>query len=293
MNMKFPKYIMIQTNAYCNGKCIFCPYVDVSTEISQGIIADNLFRKIVDECSSYNDVERIMPYLMNEPLMDKNIVKRINYIKSKSPLASVHILTNGSLLTSQLALELVNSKLDWIGISIHGIYQSTIQNTMGLEPETTLNRICNFIEMAKNSKRNIENFVMITFLKHKNLSLEEKEEILEFWQNRGIRRINYFEGPISRAGNVKNLLKVKHNSICGCNSIWTNDMIHILYNGDVILCCMDWRKEVLLGNIKDKSIYEIWTSEKYSYIRDIIDGKHELPNNFLCSRCESAEVTEF
>ena len=285
--MEFPKYLSIQTTSLCNGHCIFCPYDEIKDLFPKMIMEESLFRKIIDECSQYKNIERIILYLNNEPLTDPYLIERINYTKEKIPWASVHILTNGSLLTDELADRLIDSKLDWIGFSLHGIRKETIEKTMGLNYDLTFRRVLNFIEKAK-EKKDIKEYIMVTFLRHKYLSLEEKEEAIKFWQDKGIERISYFEGPVSRAGNVKDLPKVRHEKIYGCTSIWANEMIHIVENGDVIMCCMDWKREVILGNVKKQSIYEIWNSEKYNRIRNKRDGNIDSEDDFICKRCESA-----
>jgi len=286
-NLNYPKYLSIQTTSLCNGHCIFCPYDEIRSRFPNNIMEDGLFKKIIDECSHYQNVENLIVYLNNEPLTDPYLVKRINYAKDKVPWASVHILTNGSLLTDDLADELINSKLDWIGISLHGIKKETIEKAMGLNYELTFKRVLNFIDKAKD-KRNVKDFIMLTFLRHKYLTPEEKDETMKFWQDKGIERISYFDGPVSRAGNVKNLPPVRHKKIQGCNSIWANEMIHTAENGDVILCCMDWRREIIIDNINNQSIYNIWNSEEYQQIRNKRDGKSSSEDNFICKRCEAA-----
>jgi len=277
---------MIQTTSFCNGACIFCPYPEVKNELPQGIMEEELFRKIVDECSRYK-VERIMPYLMNEPLLDPHLVSRIKYIKEKNPDTSVHILTNGSILNPELSHSLIRSGLDWIGFSVHGIRKKTFEETMGLPFEETMNQIQDFICQAEETRR-ISEFIMVTFLGHPNLSDRERQEIFEFWQRRGIERISFFEKPISRAGNVSALPKVRHPSVSGCGSIWAREMLHVLYNGEVVLCCMDWRREYVLGNLKEQSISEVWNSEPYIKMRRMVSGKEPSPSWFLCKRCEEA-----
>ncbi len=285
----FPRYVMIQTTSRCNSHCIFCPYKEVSNELPQGKMEDGLYNKIIDECSSYFGVERILPYLMNEPLMDSGIVEKINYAKEKNPNACIHILTNGSILTDGLSKRLIGSRLDWIGFSVHGIRKDTYENSMkGLLLERTLSNICRFIELAKVS-RNSE-FIMITFFRYGGLSLEEKEEAIDFWKRRGIQRISYFDGPISRAGNVGEIPHPKHNAVKGCRSIWRDEMIHILYNGDVVLCCMDWRRQVILGNVGNESIYDIWNGPGYRQIRGMVSGEIESEEDFICKHCEEAIV---
>jgi len=250
-------------------------------------MTEKLFQKIIDECSSHKEAERIILYLNNEPLTDPYIVERIEYAKEKVPWASVHVLTNGSLLTDGLAQKLINSKLDWIGISLHGIKKKTIEKAMGINYELTLKQVSNFIDKAK-EKRNIKDFIMVTFLCHEYLSQQEKEEAVQFWRTKGIERISYFDAPISRAGNVKSLPQLKNKEVKGCASIWANEMMHVVEDGDVILCCMDWKREVILGDINTQSIYEIWNSPKYQKIRDKRDGRTDSEENFICKRCEAA-----
>jgi radical SAM superfamily enzyme YgiQ (UPF0313 family) len=252
---------------------------------------DALFKKIINECSSHRGIERIILYLNNEPLTDINIVERINYTKNTVPWASVHILTNGSLLDEKMQDGLIDSKLDWIGISMHGIKKQSVESAMGLDYGTVFPRVLNFIQKAR-KKRDPNNFVMITFLKHKYMSVEESNEAISFWKNQGVSRVSFFEAPISRAGNVSSMAQTRHPRIFGCSTIWANEMIHIVENADVVLCCMDWRREIILGNVNNQSIYEIWNSEKYAQIRDKRDGNKNSEDNFICKRCEAAIVSK-
>jgi MoaA/NifB/PqqE/SkfB family radical SAM enzyme len=250
---------------------------------------DDLFKKIIGECSQYQELERLILYMNNEPLTDPCLVERINYSKEKLPWASVHILTNGTLLNERLAENLIKSKLDWIGISFHGISKETIESAMGIPYELSLKRIVEFIEKAK-TKRNINDFVMITFLRHKYLSEEEKEQAIRFWREKGIARISYFEGPVSRAGNVTQLPKTYHHEqITGCNSIWADEMLHIVEDGTAVLCCMDWKREVTLGNLKEQNIRDIWNGRRKE-VWEMIAGKCPMPEDFLCRKCEEARL---
>jgi radical SAM superfamily enzyme YgiQ (UPF0313 family) len=291
MNMTFPKYLSIQTTSLCNGHCIFCPYDEIKDLFPKKIMEESLFRKIIDECSQCKSIERIILYLNNEPLTDPYLIDRINYAKEKVPWASVHILTNGLLLTDKTTEELINSKLDWIGISFQGIRKETIEKTMSIPFEVTLERISSFIEKVK-EKKNIKDYVMITFLKHKYLTYDEKEEAINFWKSKGIERISYFDGPISRAGNVKDLPRVYHKErIIGCKSIWADEMLHVVEDGKVVLCCMDWRREIILGDLNKETIYQVWNGERKNIWQKIY-GQKNISDNFLCKRCEEAIVTD-
>jgi radical SAM protein with 4Fe4S-binding SPASM domain len=82
--------------------------------------------------------------------------------------------------------------------------------------------------------------------------------------------------------------KIKKEKINGCGSIWRNEMIHITHNGDAALCCMDWRREIILGNLNQDTIQTIWNSEKRIGIERMVSGKIPSPENFICKRCEES-----
>jgi radical SAM superfamily enzyme YgiQ (UPF0313 family) len=248
-----------------------------------------LYKKIIDECACHKEIDRIILYMNNEPLTDPYLTDRIDYAKKRVPWASAHLLTNGLGLTETAADRLIDSKLDWIGISFHGIRKDTIEKAMGIPFDTALDRINVFIEKAR-AKKNIKEYVMVTFLKHKYLTTDEKNEAIDYWKKKGIERISYFEGPVSRAGNVKDLRAVCHKDrITGCGSIWADEMIHIVEDGKVVLCCMDWKREVVLGDLNAQTIDNIWNGKR-KRVWEFISGKTDMPETFLCKRCEEAVV---
>ncbi|MFC1709629.1 radical SAM protein [Candidatus Omnitrophota bacterium] len=287
----FPKYFSIQTTSVCNASCVFCPYESIKKSFPKKIMEMKLFKKIINECSRNKDVGVIILYMNNEPLTDPHLIERINYAKEKIPWASVHILTNGLLLTDKMADKLLDSKLDWIGISFQGIRKETIEKAMGIPYGVALERINNFTDKVR-QKKNIKDYLMITFLGHKFLAKGEKEEAVDYWKSKGIERIGYFEKPISRAGNVKDLANTYHKEkIIDCKSIWADEMIHIVEDGKVVLCCMDWKREVILGDLSRESIKKIWDGKRRK-IWQMIYGEKDMPGEFLCRRCEEAELTK-
>lgn len=287
--IKFPKYLSIQTTSFCNATCIFCPYPEIENRFPFKIMDMDLYKKIIDECCNY-EVEGVILNMNNEPLTDPYLVERINYAKNKLPESCVHFLTNGVSLTEELTDKLLDSKLDWIGISFHGIQRETVERTMGIPFDTTFTRINNFVEKAKKVK-DLKEYIMITFLNHKYLDSQEKKEAFNYWERKGIKRISYHESPISRAGNVNSLPSPHRDRVIGCCSELTNEMIHILEDGKVNLCCMDWRREVILGDLSKKSIYNIWNGKRKD-VWDMIYGKKNMPEDFLCKSCEEAIVVD-
>jgi len=69
------------------------------------------------------------------------------------------------------------------------------------------------------------------------------------------------------------------------------EQAYILYNGDVLLCCVDWERSTVLGNLKEKSLAEIWNSEAYMRIRR--DYFNNRTNNILCGKCLICDEKDF
>ena len=72
---------------------------------------------------------------------------------------------------------------------------------------------------------------------------------------------------------------------------WIFQKAYINYRGDVILCCSDYKYEIVFGNVMDQPFGEIYNSENYNYYRKAHRqgwGK-ELP---LCEKCNRIEKEE-
>ena len=52
-----------------------------------------------------------------------------------------------------------------------------------------------------------------------------------------------------------------------CAMLWQST--HILYNGDVSACCRDYNGELIVGNIFNQSITEIWNGDIYNKYRNM------------------------
>ncbi len=62
----------------------------------------------------------------------------------------------------------------------------------------------------------------------------------------------------------------------------------ILSNGDVVACCMDWKKEEVLGNVYKNSLYDIWHLDGYNNFRAKLYENAESKEDFLCKRCSES-----
>jgi len=288
LNNDFPEHVSIQIGSVCNAKCLMCPYPKYAKELGVRHIDWKLYKKIVDECSKHK-IARISPILFEEPLIEKDIVKYINYAKLKNKKAQVNITTNGSLMTKEIARQLAYSKLDAIFISFQGINKSTYESTTGLSYEKVLNNILYFIEVVKRKPcfpfRKKRPTIVISSV-HTRMVESELKDAKKFWEEKGVLfetgSFNNFGGHLD---NYPDKCMVSEKIIpfaSICERVF--NQIYISSDGKAVVCCADYKKEVVFGDLNKESIFQIWNNPKYKEIR-----KKFIDNDFysipLCKNC--------
>lgn len=288
--LDFPLSLQIETTSRCNAKCGFCPHPETSKSEPQGVMEESLFRAVVDEVSEY-PVSMLQPFLNNDPLMDKQILPRTEYIIRKNPLARVSITTNGALLSPKLAEGFAALPLHTIHISSNGLTARAYRDTMQIDGYRVLRNVnCLRDQIAR---RGSKTRIVVTAILMRN-NRDEVLHMKEYWQSRGV---DFYLNPLNdRAGNIapetfKEMLPFKADSnqsqlhywdMSSCPALYS--FMAVLWNGDVVTCCMDWRRAHLMGNAKEKSLREIWTGHRYRAMRALSDAGrlHEMP---LCNGC--------
>lgn len=92
------------------------------------------------------------------------------------------------------------------------------------------------------------------------------------------------ETPLCNRGGLVNPATINLEPRCSSPS----NPVVIDYKGDVVLCCNDYLGSVIFGNVEDKSLVEIWKSEKYKLIRNQL--RKRIYQLDLCKKCTGAIV---
>lgn len=282
---KKPLAIEIQTVSFCNSGCIICPYRSVAGKLPHGRMSMDLFMRILDQVED-NKAIRIIPYFNNEPFLDPLIFKRLRYICTTHPSVEIELSTNVSRLNEKYQNELAAYHIHDLRLSVFGFTDETHKKVMpGLNWKEVQNNLSLLIK-NKALRSNVDNIsiVMIDFpgLTKKDIFLAEKfckESSLnfEFW------------GFMDRSGNVENFSnQINKKEVFGCEQNRPLERLHINFQGDVVLCCMDWKWKHKLGNLKRNSIDEIWNSSKYKEYRNAIYNNGSDKYTDLCKKCKLA-----
>ena len=288
-----PFSIFIEPSDKCNFKCKFCPTSNLelmkNTEgRNYGNMDFTLYKKVIDDiCEFDENIKMLHLYQHGEPLLNKNFADMVQYAKKSCKINRIDTTTNGYLLTKELSMKIIESGLDRINISIEGVdeYQYYQVSNTKINFEKLVDNITYFYNnknkcevsikipgnyLSENDKKNFYNifgnicdFIFI-------------ENIAETWSEFKIDDININKN-ISIIGN-----KIEYISICPM-IFYT---MSINSNGTVSPCCADWKRKVIIGNVNEEKIKNIWNGKK---LRDLqisfLEGKRK--EHPFCSSCYS------
>lgn len=273
----FPKVIEFQTHNMCNANCIICPYSTL--QHTRNIMEDDLFRKIIIECKE-NKIERLVPYLNNEPFLDKTFVSKLQFIRKELPNIELEISTNASLLTKEIIKDLSKINLTELRISVFGFTGALHKKIM---PGVSHEKVFTNVELIAKYFEKSSCLVSIVMIDNGDIDEIEFEQMDKYSKSLGF---NFFRwGFLDRANNVKDFSNVYYDAKAHyCEQRRPLERMHILTNGDVIFCCQDWGHEEIVGNISNQTLKEVWNSRFYNLKREqLYSPEKEAPE--ICKRC--------
>jgi hypothetical protein len=280
--------LMIQTVSACNSACVFCPHRRFRTSLPQGEMDDRLFRRLLAEASEHPEVSCINLFLMNEPLLDPLLVERIARAKSACPQAQISLWTNGVALDPELAVRLLDAPLDSLGVSLHAHSAETYRRLTGRRDfGRVLDNVVNFVEQRQARRPDLT--LVIRYVSADRLQRGEEQALAAFWAEGGVV-LDIDEGYLSRAGNLEapGSVAAPHRWMAGCQALGGPKQAHVLFTGQVVLCCMDYARQSSLGDCSRESLGQIWRGPRRKEALETLYGVREAPEDFLCSRCELA-----
>lgn len=107
-NVQLFNHIEIETINRCNGKCSFCPVNVYSDNRELKKMSKELFEKIIHELEKLDYQGKIALFSNNEPLLDNRILDFHYYAREHLPNARMHLCTNGTLLTLDKYIKLMD-----------------------------------------------------------------------------------------------------------------------------------------------------------------------------------------
>lgn len=127
------KEINIQIINSCNFQCVFCArnWVDSRTliDIKKRYMETETFKKIIDICVDYNIDTFCLTPTMGEPLMDINLLQKLDYLEKNKKVKRYFFSTNFIILNENLIKKLLSYKKLGLQISVYGYDVKSFEKT--------------------------------------------------------------------------------------------------------------------------------------------------------------------
>ncbi len=233
------------------------------------------FNKIMDEIDRFGR-RNISLHKDGEPLLHPDIENILHRVKLNQDHV-VYLTTNGHKLNKRINEILLENKIDIINISLGAATSEFYEKVRGRDFNKVIANINCLLDDIKKTSYKPRVILQIIDL---NEFPEMRDEIKIFkrtWQTRDVevsiwKKLNW--GVF------------KEDSIFSyrypCYSLW--ESFNINSNNVITACCMDWKQELVIGNIEDKSIEKIWKDDLLRRLRMThINGEENKIE--LCNTC--------
>lgn len=302
----------------CNAKCIWCPTsrgtkhnFDMETE---------LVHKIIDEIK--DDKDKIFKELKvihisenGEAVYHKDFLDILRYIRKQIPHIQINFLSNFALMSRKLSTAIVKENLiDTVGVNIDGHDEASYRAVKKISFKSVIKQLKTFIELHTEYQSPIKIDIMVmpaveyaTTVKiysGKNPDQVKEGEAIaysNFDLTRNMLREfcpDYIRITHSKPGlwSERSLARqgilgtVKKSELTCPHLERIKIQSYIAPNGDWYACCLDDNNDLVLGNLYNQTMGEIYHSkERLEFIQKLEQGRfYEI--GYPCSTVEACQI---
>ena len=282
----------IELTNKCPMKCVMCPRTRNMTR-PQGFMDYWLYKRAIDELVSQNreyiDNRLVWLHHFGESLLHPRFGDCIAYAASKGVRTALSI--NPIMLRDDIVDELLKSEPYLLCMSLDGHDEESFYRIRGVKRSYMVShdRLINFLD--RKSKNNSRIQVMVSMIDF-NMNEESIKAQESYWGN--VAGVDQFlcKDFSTWDGNAGDINSLADNSGRVTNTIDTSavvctlpwEVMTVTWNGDVVPCCYDYDARVVLGNMGEQSLGDIWNGESIQSIRR--EFMANRVTNPLCKKCE-------
>ena len=250
-----PLSLFIEPTNVCNFKCDFCPesLPDYKQQAGYyGHMKAALWTKIVKDIDSLPTRLRLARFwMLGEPLLCPSLPGMITELGALGA-ARRELFTNGTLLGTRAA-ELMRAGISKVRISVYDVESETYREI--LHQATEFRRLRGYRISPEIEAR----------LVMRSPTREQRARFCRDFDD--LAEIRSFEPDLHNWGG--DLVQIG-NARTGTRQVcpWPFYQLAIHADGRVSACCVDWRSQLVVGDLNSQSLMEIWQGEPLRKIQD-------------------------
>lgn len=295
---KFPEVIRIEPSATCNLSCIHCPTGTYKNPI-KGNMTKKLFLQVKDEIAK-EYIRVVVLYMGGEPFINKDFFFMVKELK-KINIPFIKTVSNGMLLNEVMITDIVESNLDSIEFSLDGLtarMNDFIRKNS--KHQVVIDNVKKLLELKILKNSNINISISSTQFKYidadgvlKSSKSNWLEQEFKHYLDQGLIKINYTDAikwsDMKLDTDIFDVIEDKTDKITNfCDHVINTFTIR--YNGDIVPCCYDLTSQLIMGNIKNNTLKNIWNNDKYIKLRKSI---YEKEFYSICKKCSVVNKNKF
>ena len=275
----FPIHLDIETTNLCNLQCPMCPRTihiqnDEFSEI--GRMTREQYKKIIDEAAACG-VKSIKLNYLGEPLAHKDVVWQVAYAKQQGVI-DVMMNSNGSLLKKDLGKQLLEAGLDHLFISFDAVSPDLFeQQRTGTTIGKVIDNLYHFCKLR--NERYPGTHIRVSMVMYKDPKWAEQFEALKVMWKTMVDDIGY-GFYVERDTNKMQ----EYPPVEGFYCAQPFQRMFLKYNGNVTICCVDDKDELVVGNWHKQELKDIWQGQEYKEIRRM-HAEGNYYNIPMCRKC--------
>jgi len=273
--------VRIEISTVCNAECIFCPHPTDKFTRRKTIMSLDDYKFYLDKVlDTMGDAITDIGFSgFGEIFIDNGILDKLKYASTKN--RDIHILTNGSLIDEEMLDEIFKLNVKDIRISIHTSNEEKYNETMSFKNDKfDFKLVRDNIDYVISNKPTSMDLILTAVI---DPSIEDEVvKLIEDYGDRCYLEVwkphNWVYGK-----EYRNEAKVADKKTCGRPF---NGPIEVLNNGDIIMCCFDFDAKMVLGNLKEQTLAEIYSSDMFNKIYNTHTDGACSSSGLICDGCD-------
>lgn len=282
----YPVHLDFELNYSCNFRCPMCPHGMADAwkpDYAHEWMDFDVYKRVIDEGVA-RGLRSVRLNQLNEPLMRKDLERFIAYARDAGVI-DLHLNTNAALLTRERSKRLIEAGVTQLRVSIDASNAATfaIVRVRGDYDEVVQN-VRDFIDVRRELGRRLP-LLRVSFVRTAE-NEGEVEAFVEQWKNVA----DYYAvsdysnwAPESTSG-AEHYPSSRLNVVSDfrCPQPWQRATVYT--NGDVFPCCSESGRRHPVGNVRQQSLAEIWSSPAVAAMRQLhLEGRWR--DNAVCRIC--------